>query len=211
MSSFHDVSFPLSLAFGASGGPVRQTHITQLVSGGELRNSPHAHSRRRYNAAAGIKSHKDLQKLVAFFEARLGQLYSFRFKDPVDHLSCEIGETPAPMDQFIGSGDGETLSFQLYKNYADAAANYSRKITKPIAESVSVAVDGAALNVSEFTFNPLTGLILLKSPPADRSIITAGFAFDVPVRFATDRLDLSLEAFGAGELTQVPLMEVHDA
>ena len=211
MSSFHDVSFPLSLAFGASGGPVRKVHITSLASGGELRNSPHGHSRRHYNAAAGIKSHSDLQKLVAFFEARHGQLYSFRFKDPVDNLSCEIGKTPAPTDQFIGYGDGEKESFQLYKNYADAAGQYRRKITKPVAGSVSFALDGVAIDPSEFDLDVLTGLVTFSVAPETDNVITAGFAFDVPVRFAGDRLDLSLEAFGAGELTQVPLMEVADA
>ena len=211
MSSFHDVSFPLSLAFGASGGPVRRTHITQLASGGEQRNSPHAHSRRQYNAAAGIKSHKDLQKLVTFFEARFGQLYSFRFKDPVDYLSCEIEAAPVPTDQFIGLGDGETQSFQLYKNYGDTQANYRRKITKPVAGSVHLAVDGSAIDLADYTLDALSGVITFITPPEMDSVITAGFVFDVPVRFAADRLDLSLEAFGAGELTQVPLMEVLDA
>ena len=211
MSSFHNVSFPLSLAFGASGGPVRRTHITQLASGAEQRNSPHAHSRRQYNAAAGIKSHKDLQKLVTFFEARFGQLYSFRFKDPVDHLSCEIEDVPSPTDQFIGLGDGQTQSFQLYKNYGDAHANYRRKITKPVAGSVRLAVDGNIIDPADYSLDALTGLVIFLTPPEMDSVITAGFAFDVPVRFAADRLDLSLEAFGAGELTQVPLMEVVDA
>lgn len=211
MSSFHDVPFPLSLSFGASGGPVRKVHITQLASGGEQRNSPHAHSRRQYNAAAGIKSHKDLQKLVIFFEARFGPLYSFRFKDPVDHLSCDLGETPTPTDQFIGQGDGETLSFQLYKNYGDTAANYRRKITKPITGSVRLAIDGISIDQAEFHLDPLTGRVTFTVPPEADSVITAGFAFDVPVRFAADRLDLSLETFGAGELAQVPLMEVQDA
>ena len=211
MSSFHDVSFPLTLSFGASGGPVRKVHITSLASGGERRNSPHAHSRRHYNAAAGIKSHRDLQKLVAFFEARHGQLYGFRFKDPVDHVSCSIGETPASTDQLIGYGDGERLSFQLYKNYADAAGQYRRKITKPAAGSVSFAVDGTAIDPSEFNLDVLTGLVTFSAAPKTDTVITAGFAFDVPVRFGADRLDLSLEAFSAGELTQVPLMEVADA
>lgn len=208
MSAFHDVSFPLRLAFGASGGPMRVTHITSLASGGEVRNNPHANSRRYYNAAAGIKSHKDLQKLVTFFEARMGQLYSFRFKDPVDYLSCEIGQTPSALDQVIGSGDDETLSFQLSKTYADNAGNYRRKITKPVAGSVSIAVDTQVQDTTNYLVDALTGRVTFTAPPVDGAVITAGFSFDVPVRFAEGRLDVSLEAFGAGELTHVPLMEV---
>lgn len=209
MSAFHDVSFPLTLAFGASGGPVRTTHITTLANGAEHRNAPHAQSRRHYNAAAGLKSHEDLQKLVAFFEARHGQLYSFRFKDPMDHLSCQTGQTPAATDQIIGTGDGESRHFQLSKSYGDAAGFYHRNITKPVAGSVSMALDGAAVAEADYTIDLLTGSLTCGSAPPEGVIITAGFAFDVAVRFATDRLDVSLESFGAGELTYVPLMEVH--
>ena len=38
----------------------------------------------------------------------------------------------------------------------------------------------------------------------------AGFVFDVPVRFATDRLDVSLSRWKAGELPAVPLVEVRE-
>ncbi len=207
MSAFHDVSFPLSLAFGASGGPSRVTHITALASGAEHRNSPHAQSKRHYNAAAGIKSHADLQTLIAFFEARLGQLYGFRFKDPVDHLSCKTGNIPAAEDQFLGTGDGAATVFQLYKSYADSEGIYRRKITKP-AGTVLIAIDGQTQDAADFAIDRLTGKVRFEIPPARDAVISAGFAFDVPVRFAADRLTLSLEAYGAGTLTDVPLVEL---
>lgn len=211
MSAFHNVSFPLRLAFGASGGPSRTTQIAQLTSGGEVRNAAHAHSRRRYNAAAGIKSNVDLQRLVSFFEARFGQLYGFRFRDPVDHLSCEIGKTPRATDQFIGVGDGIRTVFQLVKNYGDAQANYARPITKPVPDSVVVSVDDNDVSPEGFTVGELTGEIVFVAAPAPDAVIRAGFEFDVAVRFDADRLDLSLEAFGAGELTSVPLVELPHA
>jgi len=211
MSSFHDVVFPLSLAFGASGGPTRKTQITQLASGGEHRNNPHARSRRSYNAAAGVKSYKDLQTLISFFEARRGQLYSFRFKDPIDNLSCDIGETPSATDQVVANGDGSEIEFQIYKNYSDAAAQSRRPITKLIAGTVSVAIDGRLISTDDYVVDPLTGLLLFNSAPDEGAIVSAGYEFHVPVRFGADRLDLSLEAFGAGEITQVPLVEVFDA
>ncbi len=208
---FHNVSFPLSLAFGASGGPVRTTHITALASGGEARNSPHAHSRRRYNAAAGIKSHTDLQKLVSFFEARFGQLYSFRFRDPVDYMSCPNDSAPQSTDQSIGIGDGVETSFQIVKHYGDSAGNYTRKITKPIVGSVLLSSNGVALPVSEYSVDGITGTITFNTAPAQAAVIAVGYKFDVAVRFDSDHLDLSLEAFGAGELTSVPLIEVTHA
>ena len=211
MSAFHDVSFPLRLAFGASGGPVRVTHITPLASGAEQRNSPHAHSKRRYNAAAGIKSHADLQSLTAFFEARHGQLYAFRFQDPVDYQSCQIGETPSGQNQIIGYGDGTKTEFQLCKTYEDSAGLYRRKITKPKAQTVLLAIDGTAVEKPRAVADSLTGRVTFETPPPLDAIITAGFEFDVPVRFGADNLELSLEAFGAGELTHVPLVEVAHA
>lgn len=201
MSAFHDVIFPLSLAFGASGGPARRTDITQLSNGSEARNSPHAHSRRRYNASAGIKSHDDMAVLIAFFEARHGQLYSFRFKDPLDH-SVDNG--------FLGQGDGQNFEFQLIKIYSDSAASYRRVISKPRPETLSVFIDGQALQLGEFTVNSVTGLLALGTPPMTGSVVSASFEFDVAVRFDADGLDLSLEAFGAGEVASIPLIEVLD-
>lgn len=199
MNHFHDVIFPLSLAFGASGGPVRKTDITPLANGFEHRNSPHAHSRRRYNAAAGIKSHADMATLIAFFEARHGQLYSFRFKDPLDYA---VANAP------IATGDGQATAFQLIKIYADDAGRYVRNITTPREESVTLLVDGQAVISDDITINYGTGLVTFNTAPAAGSLITASFDFDVIVRFDTDRLDVSLEAFGAGEITSIPLIEV---
>ena len=211
MSSFHDVVFPLSLAFGASGGPTRKTQITQLASGCEHRNNPHVRSRRSYNAAAGLKFHKDLQTLISFFEARGGQLYSFRFKDPVDHLSCDFDATPSATDQIIAVGDDVKTTFQIYKNYSDTAGQSQRPITKLVDGTTRVAIDGAIVGAADYTVNPLTGLITFNTPPDEGAVISVGFEFHVPVRFGTDRLELSLEAFGAGEIAQVPLVEVFDA
>lgn len=206
MSNFHDVLFPLRLAFGASGGPMRVTEITPLASGAEHRNTPHAHSRRRYNAAAGIKSVADFETLIAFFEARMGQFYGFRFRDPLDHASCPIGQSPSSQDQFLGDGDGARTDFGLVKNYSDAAGGYQRPIARPREGSLLIALGGAEQSASDFTFE--NGKISFVNPPAAGVSITAGYEFDVPVRFDIDRLDIALEAFGAGELTTIPLIEI---
>lgn len=210
MSDFHNVRFPLSLAFGASGGPSRRTDITQLASGAEHRNTPHAQSRRHYNAGAGVTRLEELHDLIAFFEARFGQLYSFRFRDPLDFKSCKPNETVSSLDQMIGQGDGAATTFQLIKSYADAAGHYDRRITKPVSGSVTIALDGNDVLPAEFTLNELTGEVSFNAPPPLGSLITCGFEFDVAVRFDTDRLELTLEAFGAGQAVNIPLIEVHD-
>lgn len=205
MTGFHNVVFPLSLAFGASGGPVRRTDIINFINGAEQRNSPHVASRRRYNAGAGIKSLDDIHTLIAFFEARRGQLYSFRFKDPMDFKSCPPSVDVSDTDQVIGTGDGTATTFQLIKTYRDIAGGWTRSITKPVINSVLVAVNGVPQTPD---IDHLTGKITFAVPPAEDAQITAGFGFHVPVRFDTDSSDLTLEAFGAGEVANIPLIEV---
>lgn len=208
MTEFHDISFPFSLAFGASGGPSRTTEITQLASGAEHRNTPHARSRRHYNAGAGITSLDQIHDLISFFEARFGQLYSFRFRDPFDFQSCKPSKTPLATDQFIGIGDGETFTFHLIKTYEDVGGSYERPISKPVKGSVVIALNGSLLPAPQYTVDALTGEVTFQTPPTSGSVITAGFVFDVQVRFDTDQLDLALEAFGAGQAAHIPLIEV---
>jgi uncharacterized protein (TIGR02217 family) len=196
MSSFHDVNFPIPLAFGASGGPVRQTEIITLVSGHEQRNTAQANSRRRYDAGVGVKSLEDMQILIAFFEARRGQLHGFRFRDPMDYKA----------DGEIGIGDATTTEFQLYKTYADVAGSWKRNITKPKAGTLIIKL-GTTLTTA-FSVDNTTGKIVFNAPPASGVIITAAYEFDVPVRFDADQLTTSLESFGAGGAVHVPLIEV---
>lgn len=203
MSMFHNVRFPLPLAFGASGGPQIQTEIITLANGREQRNATRAQSRRRYDAGVGVKSLIDIQTLITFFEARRGQLYGFRFYDPMDNASAENIST---MDQIIGVGDGVTQSFHLVKTYEDISGSWQRRITKPVAGSVRVAIDGN--EISSFAVDEDTGTVSFPSAPAIGAVLTVGFAYDVPVRFDTDHLNTSLESFGAGGAVHVPLIEI---
>lgn len=208
MSGFHEVSFPFSVALGARGGPVRRTEIVTLGSGREERNTPHAQSRRRWNAGPGVKTLDDLHTLIQFFEARRGRLYGFRFHDPLDHKSCAPSASVSATDQLLGTGDGETTEYSLVKHYASGGGSYARPIAKPVAGSVRIAVDGVELDVADFAVDPATGLVSLVTPPAENAPVTAGFEFDCPVRFDSDALDISLDAFGAGEAADVPLIEL---
>jgi len=211
MSGFHEVRFPLPIAFGSSGGPERRTDIVLLASGHEERNARWADSRRRYNAGTGVRSIADLYVLITFFEERRGRLHGFRWRDRADWKSCAPDATPDPTDQAIGTGDGETASFQLVKTYGGSFAPYVRTILKPVAESVRVAVDSVEQSQgTHFTVDAATGVatFLPGHVPEEGAEITAGYEFDVPVRFDTDRLDIDLAAFEAGEAPAIPVVEI---
>lgn len=204
MTDFHEASFPARLAFGSTGGVERRTEVVTLASGHERRSTPWALGRRRWLVGGGVRSLDELAELVAFFEARRGRLYGFRFRDFADWKSCRPGGEPSATDQRIGTGDGAQTVFQLSKTYGDVV----RPIAKPAAGGVRAAVDGVELEDAAFAVDPTTGRVTLAEAPAAGAAVTAGFLFDTPARFDTDRLDVTLESFESGRLTAVPLVEV---
>lgn len=206
--TFHQIRFPLDVALGARGGPERATEIVTLSSGHEERNSRWAHSRRRYNAGYGVKSQADMRAVLAFFEERRGRFHSFLWHDALDHSSNGT-ETPMPGDQELGTGDGTMTAFQLRKTYGAGFDPYRRVITKPVAGSVRVALDGVEA-MSGFTVDALRGVVIFAAAPALGVVITAGFLFDVPVRFDIDRLDIELTSFDAADAPAIPLIEVRE-
>jgi len=53
-----------------------------------------------------------------------------------------------------------------------------------------------------------TGIVTFSEPPNRDVSVTAGYEFDVPVRFDTDRLQVSMAGFRAGEVPSVPVVEI---
>ena len=207
--AFHDIRFPANLSFGSAGGPERRTEIVTLANGFEERNSPWAHSRRRYDAGVGLRSIDDVETLIAFFEARAGQLHGFRWKDWSDHKSCPPGALPGPLDQLIGIGDGIATVFRLQKTYVSGLQTYTRPILKPVAGSVRVAVaEDPKVEGLEFSVAATTGEVTFTLPPEQGTRVTAGFEFDVPVRFDTDMIQTSVASFQAGDVPNVPIVEI---
>jgi uncharacterized protein (TIGR02217 family) len=209
--SFHEVRFPTEISRGAQGGPERRTDVVVLGSGFEERNARWADSRRSYNAGYGVKSLDDLHAVIAFFEERRGRLYGFRWRDHADLKSCAPGEAPTPLDQAIGTGNGTTATFQLVKSYGSTFAPWTRTIAKPVAGTVRVAVAGVEQTAgTAFTIDTATGVVTFLSGhiPASGAAITAGFEFDVPVRFDTDKLEINLQGFRHGAIPHIPIVEV---
>jgi uncharacterized protein (TIGR02217 family) len=209
--SFHDVRFPSAISRGCQGGPERRTDVVVLGSGYEERNSRWANSRRSYNAGYGVKSLDDLHAIIAFFEERRGRLYGFRWKDHSDWKSCAPEALPAALDQVIGTGTGALAVFQLTKTYGSAFAPWAREIKKPVIGTVKVAVAGIVQAAgSNFAVDPSTGVItfLAGSIPAGGASVTAGFEFDVPVRFDSDKLEVNVSGFQHGAIPSIPIIEV---
>ncbi len=207
--SFHEVRFPASLSFGSIGGPERRTDVVTLANGFEERNTPWAHSRRRYDAGLGMRSLDDVETLIAFFEARRGQMFAFRWKDWSDYKSGPSGEEVTYQDQDIALGDGVETVFPLVKTYRSGAFTYARPITKPVPGTVRIGVEQDEMQEGvDYTVDETSGLVTFERPPGQDMAVTAGFEFDVPVRFDTDRIQTSVASFQAGDAPNVPVVEV---
>ncbi|NBD28503.1 MAG: TIGR02217 family protein [Alphaproteobacteria bacterium] len=207
--NFHEIRFPASLSFGSIGGPERRTEVVTLANGFEERNTPWAHSRRRYDAGMGLRSLDDVEALVAFFEARQGQLFGFRWKDWSDFKSSRPSQDIDGGDQLLGMGDEVRREFQLVKGYRSGDNSYLRPIVKPVEGRVHVQVSGDPQQEGvDYEIDVTTGVITFAHPPDLQAEVTAGFEFDVPVRFDIDQIRTSVANFQAGEVPDVPVVEV---
>ncbi len=209
--SFHEIRFPTAISRGAHGGPERRTDVVVLGSGHEERNARWADSRRIYNAGYGVRSLDELHAVIAFFEERRGRLHGFRWRDHADWKSCAPERSPTATDQALGFGSAVRTTFQLTKRYGSAFAPWDRTIKKPLAGTVLVAVAGL-LKVEGvgWDLNPLSGLVTFRAghvPPAG-TLVTAGYEFDTPVRFDTDKLEINLQGFRHGAIPSIPIIEV---
>lgn len=211
MPDFHNVRFPVDISLGATGGPERRTDVVTLASGREQRNGVWANSRRRYDAGYGVKSPNDLHAIIEFFEARNGKLYGFRWKDWADYKSCPPQSAVADDDQLIGTGDGETADFQLVKTYSSGGVDWVRTINKPVPGTVRISVNGVAKTAdTHFTVANGTGVVTFTpgNQPANGHAVRAGFEFDVPARFDTDYLGITLAHANAGDISSIPIVEI---
>ena len=204
MIPFDDVAYPLTLGRDAAASPEFSTSVAVTASGHEYRNALWSDARMRYDVGPGIRSEAELGTLIAFFRARYGPARGFRLRDPFDFSSAAMTGTPTASDQRIGTGDGMASRFRLVKNYG----GQQRRITRPQPGSIRIAV--GAVETAAWRYET-GGWIVFDSAPAAGAPITAGYLFDVPVRFAEDRLDVSGVSFAAGEAPSVALIEIREA
>lgn len=205
VQAYDAVDFPLAIGREAMVATEFSTQIISAPSGHEQRASEWAEARMRYDAGPGIRSEADVRALVDFFRARRGAARAFRFRDPFDGSSAADGGPPTAADQMLGVGDGARRQFALVKRYGAGDSEQVRRVSLPVEGSVRVSVDG--LETAGFQVTD-EGEVLLDDAPTVGVAVRAGFLFDVPVRFADDRLEVSRATFLAGEMASVPLVEV---
>ena len=215
--SFHDVLFPTDVSYGSQGGPSFNTLSVRLASGATERLQRWPEPIWLYDVAYGIKSPEQMDSVYEFFLLRRGAVFPFRYEDfrdftsALDHRSLAV----SPSDQPIGVGDGSETQFQLVKVYTDASFTFTRTITKPKSGTVTVAIDNATKTLgADFTVDYSTGVITFASAPSNGANVTAGYQFDVPVRFS-DEVDSGgllavREAFDVDSIPSIPLIEEKD-
>jgi uncharacterized protein (TIGR02217 family) len=204
MNAFDEVDFPIGIGAEASVAPGFSTNVVTSASGHEFRNANWASARLRFDAGPGVRGDAELETLIGFFRARRGSAVGFRFRDHYDCSSSGMTGAAGAGDQLIGVGDGARTGFALVKHYGGE----ERRITRPVAGSVLVSVDGVDL-ASGWTVEA-GGMVLFDDPPLAGGEVRAGFLFDVPVRFGEDRLEVNRASFLAGAAPSVPLIEVRE-
>ena len=198
MTSFHEVRFPDNIAYGATGGPEFATTVVATGSGHEKRNVNWSEARGRWDVASGLKKQAQIDELIAFFRARRGKAYGFRFKDWTDYKAT---------GQLLGTGDDVLTQFQLVKHYPSGSVIEVRTITKPVAGTVKVYLDGVE-QLSGWSVDTTTGLVTFGTAPALGVEVTADFEFDVPVRFDTDHMAVTIETYRLHAWQQIPIVEL---
>lgn len=204
--AFHEIQFPTDISKGSTGGPRRLTQVVTLRSGFEERNTIWANSRRSYNAGMGLRNLDDIYTVLEFFEGRRGRLHGFRWKDWSDYKSGKPEQPITPTDIIIGTGDGTKTDFQLIKQYSESVNPYTRIISKPVSGTVVASIDST--ETTRFGISPSTGVLRFTSAPRNNEVITAGFEFDVPVRFDIDNLNINVEQFNVGAIPDIDILEI---
>ncbi|HKR25669.1 MAG TPA: DUF2460 domain-containing protein, partial [Allosphingosinicella sp.] len=204
MEAFDDVRFPIGLGREAGVEPAFSTAIVTTAGGAEQRNAEWADARLSFDAGPGLRGEAELDALIAFFRARRGAAIGFRLEDPFDNSSNGMTAEPEAADQLLGIGDGVRTEFPLVKSYGQQV----RRITRPQPGSVRLAVDGIE-QASGWTLGG-KGVVEFETAPEEGAEVAAGYRFDVPVRFAEDRLSLNRATFLAGEVPSVPMIEIRE-
>ena len=207
MNAFHDVRLPLSFSLGARGNRAFLTQIVPLASGREFRNSLHSQSRRSWDIGTAVKTLDDFEALVSFFEARRGRFHGFRFRDITDWKSCSHDKAVTALDQKLADPDGNRTAFPLIKRFESAGIETIKRITRPVGASILVAFDSVETSEWELVQG---GMLNFPTPPAPGTVITAGFEYDLPVRFDTDQLEFSLISAVGSRLISVPVIELFE-
>lgn len=217
MSRFVDQYAPCELpGYPCLSIPTWSTTITKVASGDEQANQRWQHPLHTYVLPQAVRRYDAFLACQKHWYAMRGPLHSWPFRDPLDFASADLTSpntvpTITALDQTIGTGDGVTTSFQLVKRYAVGNQTYDRKIYLPILSTVRVAVGGVEITNDSPSpdTNRQTGVVTLPTAPGVGVAVTAGFLFDVQVRFESDESFSGIvKSWGVAGFADMTLVEV---
>lgn len=198
--------FPIRIAqcpgFGFTGGPEFQTDIKNAQNGREYRNGDWVLCRHKYTVPFLNVTDEAYLAIKEVFLIVRGRLHSFLHKDWADFHASNAA---------FGVGDGATTVFQLSKISTQGAGAYTRVITKPVLDGLTVRQNGTLR--TDILVDVLTGLVSFNTAPPNHAVLTWTGEFDVQVRFDIDYLPFSLDNANADGYLQngsIDLIEVID-
>lgn len=197
LPSFLEVQLPMNVALQAKGGSSFSTWVQITESGFEQRNVNWAIARGKWNIGYPARNKTEMDALIAFFRTAHGRGYGFRMRDWSDYQATGQATNPA-------QGTGSESNFQLIKHYSSGGNEFTRVIKKPVTAAV---VDASGTNVAEtvkiylddslqgsgYAVDEETGIVAFDSPVGSGVDVTADFEFDIPVRFDTDEMKITVE------------------
>lgn len=214
MSRFIDEYAPDDMpTWPCASMPKWSTQISQVDSGAEQANQRWAHPLYRFTMPEVIREQVTFEAVRDQWLAMRGPAFTWPWQDPMDFASVALdAPTVVPVltrfDQIIGTGDGVTRTFQLKKTYVRGSQTYVRDIHLPVLSTVLIGVagmdPGAVWSVSrpggEVTFN---------AAPTPGQSITAGYLYDVEVRFESDdAFEGIVQSYAVSGYASLTLVEV---
>jgi uncharacterized protein (TIGR02217 family) len=211
----------LIAGFPCYSSPRFSTSIASSWSGAEVRNRNWMHPLRTFKLPEAVREHPQYEAIQDQWLIMGGPERSFPFTDPLDFASVPLvlpNVVPdiTSVDQELGTGDGVTRDFQLQKTYERMGETYTRPIYLPQEDTVLVALNGLPPDDPTLTGGPYTwtvsrpgGVVTFTPAPAAGLEVTAGFLFDVAVRFeADDSFDGIVQSYQVSGFSDLTFVEV---
>ncbi len=206
---FHEIRFPTEISRGAHGGPERRTDVVTLGSGARSATRAGPIRAAATTPATASSSLDDLHAVIAFFEERRGRLYGFRWRDR-GRLQVLRAERRSPRRATSRSAPA-TASAPHVPAGQDATARAFAPLDRGRSPSRSPARCASRSPASSRPPAPTSRRhddghrhVPAGHMPGGGRPVTAGFEFDVPVRFDTDKLEINLQGFRAGRHSAHP-------